>query len=83
MVKVHRVAAIFVFNFQYFNVLYWEVFIIEALYLYTMLSETGSAVRCFVSTFKISQLDTFTSLTAPSILSERHPSLRTEIIQFF
>ena len=26
-------------------VLYWEVFIINALYLYTMLSETGSAVR--------------------------------------
>ena len=26
-------------------VLYWEVFIIKALYMYTMLSETGSAVR--------------------------------------
>ena len=29
-------------------VLYWEVFIIEALYLYTMLSETGSAVRMLI-----------------------------------
>ena len=38
-------------------VLYWEVFIIKALYLYTMLSETGSTVRIryFVSTFKISR----------------------------
>ena len=57
-------------------VLYWEVFIKKRVQPYVY-------VTSLVHSRLVDILDAFTSLTAPSILGERRPSLRTEIVQFF